>query len=189
MKQGLIGTLAGLLVGFVVGALGAGVHYKKRSQKEIDSASEAFRKRLEELANEKEAAKKEEKKTETPADIPEAKTENAKPEPTPEEKQRYENLTNLYKPFKADIFTISPDTYQNGDPYMSHEYKMYADKTICEVTETGMEIPLTPDKVQETIGWEALDKFGEYEEDCVYVRNNKLHTEYAVSYAPGKYTP
>lgn len=182
MKAGLIGTLAGLAVGFVAGALGAGVHYKKRSQKEIESAAEAFRKRLEELADEKDEKKEEKKEPEKPFEIPEQKADEL-------EKKKYENLTDLYKPPRADIFTISPETYQNGDPYMSHEYKMYSDRTICEVMETGMEIPLTPEKVQETIGWESLDKFGEYEEDCVYVRNNTLHTEYAVSYAPGKYVP
>ena len=36
------------------------------------------------------------------------------------------------------------------------------------------------DDIENTVGFECLNTFGEYEDDAVYVRNDKLKTDYEI---------
>ena len=44
------------------------------------------------------------------------------------------------------------------------------------------------DNIEETVGSDSLNHFGEFEEDSVYVRNDKLKCEYEILYIQEKYS-
>ena len=74
------------------------------------------------------------------------------------------------------IYSISPEQFTNEEPYydkITLEY--YTDGILCEALseEIITDIP-------SAIGKDALNKFGEYEEDVVYVRNDKRGIDYEV---------
>lgn len=70
-------------------------------------------------------------------------------------------------------YTINPDEYEYG-LYTKVMLMYYADEVLA--TDDTDEI-LDPD---ECIGADALNKFGEWEEDVVYVRNDKQKIDYEV---------
>lgn len=84
---------------------------------------------------------------------------------------------NLYPTEEDSIerpFVISPDIYDAGG---SNERAIltYYRRSKCLVNEAGWEL-----NVYDTIGEEALDHFGDFEENVVYVRNNHLGYDYEV---------
>ena len=40
--------------------------------------------------------------------------------------------------------------------------------------------PLTDDQIEDLIGEDSLSHFGEYEDDSVFVRNDRLRTDYEI---------
>lgn len=88
-----------------------------------------------------------------------------------------EFVENYPKEGLADApYTISATQFVNEEPYydkISLEY--YDDGTLANaITEEIIE------DINAAIGNESLTKFGEYEEDVVYVRNEKQNTDYEV---------
>lgn len=74
------------------------------------------------------------------------------------------------------IYSISPEQFINEEPYydkITLEY--YTDGILCEALseEIITDIP-------SAIGKDALSKFGEYEEDVVYIRNDKRAIDYEI---------
>lgn len=70
-------------------------------------------------------------------------------------------------------FVIPPEEFdENG--YDTRSFTYYADNVL--VDEEGIVI----ENVEELIGTESLDHFGEYEMDSVFVRNNKLKTDFEI---------
>lgn len=73
-------------------------------------------------------------------------------------------------------YTISPDQFVNEEPYY--------DKITLEFFDDGILANAVSEEIIEdinaVIGNEALTKFGEYEEDVVYVRNEKRSADYEV---------
>lgn len=81
-----------------------------------------------------------------------------------------------YKPEEKkegpSIYTISPEDFGEGG-YETISLTMFSDGVICDDCDERVE------DVNRKIG-DALDHFGEYEEDAVYVRNEDLHCEYEI---------
>lgn len=75
-----------------------------------------------------------------------------------------------------ETYTIDPDRFINECPFF--------DKVTLEYYEDGVladaltEEPL--EDIDGAIGFKSLEKFGEFEEDVVYVRNEKRSTDYEV---------
>lgn len=154
--------------GVGVGALTSKVllekKYKEIADEEIASVKEAYTESVNDIMDKyEERAEKEvviatESKYEEKGDISE-----------------YTNIVSDEKyTIKNDVFVISPEefgeaddykkvylTYYSGDDYLADEY----DKLV--------------ENVDESIGWEALNHFGDYEADIVHVRNdaNKCYYE------------
>lgn len=73
-------------------------------------------------------------------------------------------------------YTISQDDFVNGERYFDKiTLNYYDDKTLIE--EISGEII---DDIDAAVGWDSLTKFGEYEEDVVFVRNERTSTDYEV---------
>ena len=96
-----------------------------------------------------------------------------------EEEDSYENLVNVQAPsdgLAEAPYTISQFEFINGEPYYDKTTLNYYDDDILEeeLTEGIIE------DINAVVGRESLTKFGEYEDDVVFVRNEKLCTDYEI---------
>ena len=73
-------------------------------------------------------------------------------------------------------YVISPEEYGELDDYDCYEYTYYKDKVLAD--ELDHRIP--DEEVEEKIGLDSLTRFGEYEPDSVYVRNDATKSDYAI---------
>ena len=134
------------------------IKYERIAQEEIDSVKEVFSKH----------------KT-ISEDTIDTKIEN--PEMT-EYKSIVQNYTSENEeegePETMDKpYVISPDEFGDSD-YEIISLTYYADKVLTD--ETGDIV----DDVEDLVGYDLLNFFGEYEEDSVFVRNDALSTDYEI---------
>ena len=78
-------------------------------------------------------------------------------------------------------YVISPDEYGETDDYVLYSYTYYADKVLADENNEPIE------DVDQRIGLESLNHFGEYGDDSVYVRNDKLKADYEILLDDEKY--
>lgn len=78
-------------------------------------------------------------------------------------------------------YTISPDEFGEKDGYDVVCLMYFADGFLADDDDS-----LVPD-VEEVVGWENLNAFGEYDDDVVYVRNDYLQIDYEISRSELKY--
>lgn len=74
-----------------------------------------------------------------------------------------------------DKYVISPDEYGESE-LPSESLTYWADGVVTDEADCVMD----DDDIEETIGKEALNHFGEYEDDSVFVRNETLDKEYEI---------
>ena len=93
----------------------------------------------------------------------------------------YFNITKNYTNEKGGVATmtnepkiISPYDFGELDGYHQIELTYYADGTL-EDDEYNI-----VDDADELLGPDALNSFGEYEEDAVFVRNDRLQTDFQI---------
>ena len=157
--------------------------YEQIAQEEIDSVKEVFSRREEskyaeglkdalQLNKEIDAATKraidtEESEKKEMADIL--------------DNQRYTNYSNNKPKEETGMemefdkpYVIPPDEFGEIDDYNTVSLTYYADGIVTD----EMDEPI--DDMDDIIGEESLDHFGEYEEDSVFVRNDALRTDYEI---------
>ena len=71
-------------------------------------------------------------------------------------------------------YVISPDEFGEIDEYEIISLTLYADNVLAD--DQGNVI----DDVEETVGRDSLNHFGEYEEDSVFVRNDERRCDYEI---------
>ena len=86
-------------------------------------------------------------------------------------------------PYINGPYVIEPNDFADGDhDYEPHCIVYYADGILAD--DWGVKLD-----IEETIGYDALDHFGEYtDEDVVHVRNDRLKKDYEVARDPRKYS-
>jgi hypothetical protein len=161
MNKGLVAFVsfaAGGAVGFVAANKLMKDKYEQLVQDEIDSVKAAFRK-------------------EHP--LPDKKP----PKPTEKERKAYSqyaaNLgyTEEKKPAPIQApHVISPDEFGDQDGYDEISLTYYSDGTVTDDNDRAMD----EDEIEETIGMDSLTHFGEYEDDSVFVRNDRLKVDYEI---------
>lgn len=171
MKKSFIGVLAfatGGIIGFVAADKIMKQKYEQIVQDEIDSIKAAFRK-------EPKALEKEEK-TESENSDEETKL-------TEKERRRYSQYTAELGYTKEEKpapvvkpRVISPDEFGYLDEYEQVSLTCYSDGTVADDDDRAM----SKDEIEETIGLDSLNHFGEYEEDSVFVRNDRLKVDYEI---------
>lgn len=142
--------------------------YERIAQEEIDSVKEVFSKRA-----------KEEK-----VEVVE--------EPVSEEKEhREEYVDTLNKlnyaaeevTFMADPYVISPEEFgELGDDYETISLTYYADGVLADEMDEPIE------DVDDIVGKDSLNHFGEYEDDSVFVRNDRMRCDYEILLDSRKYS-
>lgn len=158
--------------------------YKQIAQEEIDSVKETYAKMrkndLEAKQADIEAAK---------AKLHLAEPERVEtPEVKPEEVQKYEDVivkhnytsySNNINEKGGDVMTdrpyvISPDEFGDYPDYETISLTYYNDKVLTD------EYNEIVDDIDDLIGEDSLNHFGEYEDDSVFVRNDALKVDYEI---------
>lgn len=80
-------------------------------------------------------------------------------------------------------YVISPDEFGNSDEdYTCISLSYYEDQVLADDADHIVE------DVENVVGFESLTHFGEYEDDCVYVRNDRRKCDYEILLRQEKYT-
>ena len=174
--------------GFVMFVLGAAVgsivtwqytrkKYEQIAQEEIDSVKEIFSRR--ELAADVEIV------------TPEPQTAKVgKPEEKPDiteyaarlEREGYTNYSNVSAGEKKEEqeaiemkpYVISPEEFGEFEDYERISLSYYADQVLADEDDEKV------DDVDNVVGLESLTHFGEFEDDSVFVRNDRLKCDYEI---------
>lgn len=174
--------------GFVMFVLGAAVgsvatwqytkkKYERIAQEEIDSVKEIFSKR--------------ESAAEVEIVTPEPQTAKVgKPEEKPDiteyaarlERDGYTNYSNVGAEQKKEEqetmeikpYVISPEEFGEFEDYERISLSYYADQILADEDDEKVE------DVDNVVGLESLTHFGEFEDDSVFVRNDRLKCDYEI---------
>lgn len=142
--------------------------YEKRAQEEIDSVKETYAKK-----DKVNVVKKPEKKTEAVNEKPEQDVKARI-------KTKYAELSKHYRTgdssptAESKPYVISPDDFDEENDYETISLIYFADGVLADDAYRKI------DDVDEIVGVESLTHFGEYEDDSVFVRNDKLKCDYEI---------
>ena len=88
---------------------------------------------------------------------------------------KYSDISEEDRPYREDdAFIIAPEHFGEDEDMDVCTLYYFADGTLTD----DNYVPV--DDVIFTVGEDALDSFGTYEEDCVYVENPKLHSYFEI---------
>lgn len=186
---------------FVVFAVGAAVgsavtwyyvkdKYAKIAQEEIDSVKEKFTFRAQE-----ESAEDQKKAADLAKDKPDI-SQYAKQlsslgyknySQISEEEPEEETSTDISEPetekeeAPKPPYVISPDAFGEAG-YDQISFAYYADHILTDENDDIVE------DVEGTVGFESLNHFGEYEDDSVFVRNERLKVDFEILLDRRKYS-
>lgn len=178
----------GVVVGSAATFFAVKSHYSKIAQEEIDSVKEVYKKKnmdidgiiqkqiaaLDIITKKVDATDKifstNDEVVETTTDEDEEESEIDEPDYDPSVERIFPDDGLSDEPY-----VISPDQFVQERPYYDKITMYYYEDTGQLLTEDG---DLT--EMDISIGSEALNHFGEYEKDVVYVRNDKIGIDYEV---------
>lgn len=171
---GIITFVAGAAVGAVASWYFTKSKYEHLAQEEIDSVKEAFLGAPSE--EEKDCGDEEE-------DEPSARVVVEKPSidefvATVEEHGYYKYSDNDKKELEhmteKKPYVIPPEEFGEIEEYTRCSLTYYADKVLAD------ELDELVENIEDTVGFESLTHFGEYEDDSVFVRNDRLKCDYEI---------
>lgn len=172
-------TIKNLFIFAVGAAIGSAVtlklvksKFEKIAQEEIDSVKEVFSKHRDDnkpLDSDEEISNKEEE-----ADVEEYQNVVRNLNYT-----SYSNRKNKreeeHKKMKIDRpYVIPPEEFGEKDGYECISLNYYADCILTDDNDDIME------EVEDVVGFDSLNHFGEYEDDSVFVRNNRLKCDFEI---------
>ena len=173
----------GVAVGSVVTWKYVEKKYEKIAQDEIDSVKEVFSKREAEFTEDTEAR---------------IKVDNAKEKPSVIEyaarlrEQGYTNYSDMADekpeemkeaPMTVDQpYVIAPEEFGELDDYETIGLIYYADQILADDNDVIV------DDIEDVVGFDSLNSFGEYEDDSVFVRNDRLKCDYEILLDQRKYS-
>lgn len=173
MKNKIMGAFIfgiGAAIGSIVTWKLLDTKYEQRTQEEIDSVKEAFSKRAK--------SKKEDAE-------PCVERENDTATPNKTDMRNYHDIlvNNGYvvssygDEKKEDVekpYVIPPEEFGELDEYEMISLNYYEDGVLTDDRDELIE------DVEEIVGFESLSHFGEYEDDSVFVRNDRLKADYEI---------
>ena len=192
----LIIFTAGAAIGSAVTWKIAKDRYEKIVQEEIKSVKEVFSDRFN-RSNEETSSEEsdEEMPEEDPVsdyrkicwddleDLDPSELEEEEYQAEEADKAEYEYLSNIYKEGGADNmptseprepYVIEPIEFGELDDYKTFELTYYEDGILEDEDYSIVKNP------EEILGPDALGSFGEYEDDSVFVRNERLHADFQI---------
>jgi len=176
IKDSKVSIFLAFAIGGASGALAACQYfkakYKKIANDEIASVKEVLSKKRAGLYNGKLVGKK---RCSVPHDEKMARTDYAKilgydtaaKDLNPSEKP----VLSVYEPY-----VIAPEDFGNQEGYEEITLFYYKDKKIADERDSL----LTPEEIRTVIGSDAVNHFGEFEEDSVFIRNDLRKCDYEI---------
>lgn len=180
---GCIIFAAGAAVGSFVTCKFLKKKYEQIAEEEINSVKEVFSKReanLNEQINEAHTLMMENDAREASfiADLAGKNRENGYTDYTAFSQKSAE----VEKELMDKPYVISPDEFGENEGYDKISIMYYADHVLADDNDEII------DNVDEIIGFDSLEHFGEYEDDSVFVRNDKLKCDYEILLDGRKYS-
>lgn len=179
MNKSIVNVLifaAGAAIGSAVTWKFVETKYKRIAQEEIDSVKEVFSRRKKEETVE-EATPPTEDVSEEPDDpykipdnVNELYTKILGREGYTEEKGGVEKMP------VENPRIITPEEFAENPAYDTVSLTYYED----DVYEDEWGVIYSKEDIKETVGLDAVNHFGEYEEDSVFVRNDEMLTDYEI---------
>ena len=159
--------------------------YEQIAQEEIDSVKEAFAKREQDSVENN--------------DVIREKAFNAKEKPNIVEyaaklrEQGYTNYADIEpETNKEEVdeesmdigtpYVIPPEEFGEFDDYEKIGLTYYADQVLTDDDDDLVE------DIEDTVGFDSMNHFGEYEDDSVFVRNDRLKCDYEILLDQRKYS-
>lgn len=172
-------TLSNVLIFTVGAAIGSAVSYKilktkfeRIAQEEIESVKKTFSKRAVDLED---AHNRDMNRVYR--DILEKTNEKILQE------NGYTNYSNTKDVVDVDEpYVIPPDEFGDFDEYEQVTLYYYEDGVLTDDVDEPIE------DVESMVGLESLDSFGEWEDDAVHVRNDRLKCDYEILRKCEKYS-
>lgn len=184
---GIIGFVLGAVVGAAATYFYMEQKYQNFYEKEITPVKEKLTDMIEKIQKDRDDSKKEEVKPIEKKNHPDDLIAYAK------KASDYKNYSNpaimvedddvreqipppkeYFGDPEAKPMIISPDEFGSDDEYEKVSLFYYTDGVICDDGDN----PLDESEINGSIGLDAKNHFGEYEDDCVYIRNDRLKTYY-----------
>lgn len=160
-------TLINIVIFAVGAAVGSAVtwkyfktKYERIAQEEIDSVKEVFSKRKKELEEDKNTYEPTADDLHDYASVIKGSGYST---------QSVEEMENMSKPY-----VIPPEDFGEIDEYETVSFTYYSDGILADDMDDIVE------DVDNTVGYDSLKHFGEYEDDSVFVRNDRLKTDYEI---------
>lgn len=172
------------IAGFVLGAAAGSLttwkllkdKYAQIAQEEIDSVKEVYSK----ANDEKETVSEPEPENVKKVVSKEAEEFMKKLDYTQYSKDEPEN-PQVMKESEDIPYVIKPEEFGEFDDYEEISLTFWADQILTDDDDEILE------DVNRVIGFESLNHFGEYEDDSVYVRNDRLKCDYEILLDQRKY--
>lgn len=172
--------IAGAAVGSIITWQFLKTKYEEIAQEEIDSVKQTYAKR-----EEKRQFVESKKSSETTGDMTYEKDEVIRKEAVKEVNRIIEdnNYTSEINEVTRDQhYIIRPDEFGEYDDYDTISLTYYADHILTDEDDEIVE------DIEDKIGFDALNHFGEYEEDSVFVRNDRIKCDYEILLDQRKYS-
>lgn len=164
---------SGAIIGSVITWQMVKTKYERIAQEEIDSVLERF------------SSKKSEK---IDGEGPNVTESDIRANVDIIKSQGYVDYSGSGKEIKKEVpdvekpYVIAPTEFDELDDYESESLVYYADGVLTDDQSNLI------DDVDAIIGRDSLTHFGEYEDDSVFVRNDRIKTDYEILLDPRKYT-
>ena len=186
----------GVAVGSVVTWQYVEKKYERITQDEIDSVKEVFSKRAAE--NTKDTLVKTFDSNDKFIEEDRIKAVNAKEKPSIIEyaarlrEQGYTNYSDMVDEKPEEVkeesmsvdkpYVIAPEEFGELDDYDTISLTYYADQILTDDNDVIV------DDIEDVVGFDSLNSFGEYEDDSVFVRNDRLKCDYEILLDQRKYS-
>ena len=195
MSKGIVFSfLAGAGIGSLVTWKMLKDEYERRTQEEIDSVKEVFTRRHAEVEKEEIDISEAKAKAEAAREKPSISEYTAKLQ-----EQGYVNYSDMSKEDKDTVavekndekeeeeqvdrpYVIPPEEFGEIHGYEAISLTYYADGVLTDDDNEPVE------DVDDVVGSDFADHFGEYEDDSVFIRNDRLKADYEILKDRRKYT-
>ena len=167
---------AGAAIGSAVTWFCAKKYYEKIANDEIDSMKEWLARRVEEQDNHDE----DQTQDETAEQAEEPEEESNDDRAAYEEKVEQLSYNTYYRGPTKEVdemdepYVIKPEIFGEEDDYEEVSLTYYADGVLCDERDNRIE------DIAGTVGEDYAEHFGDYEDDSVFVRNDRLKTDFEI---------
>ena len=189
--KNLLCFVAGAAIGSIVTWKLIEKKYKDLADEEIESVKETFKNRKPRITkdNVKEKVEKVINKYKEPKEIVEDIVTSERYSIENEEEIDEDDESNYTVNINNDIeivtpYVITPEQFGEYNEYGTKTLTYYADNVLTDEIDN----PITSDEMVIMIGPDALDHFGEYEDDSVYIRDEMNEMDYEILKSEKKFS-